>query len=183
MAPRRKYTGLLNDIGELPERIQKYFYPIEDLINNYDLEISLTYAFSILEQGQNRALYCGLVKIHRVHKSIAELAIDNQHIDRRFFRGMYENIFGNKIPENVIGLIKEAEGTRDKVVHGKKATYQDLITATYDVLNYANRLNELSYSIASIRPFGDLRGFKGAKLPLEKSTSRLVVKGLGFELS
>jgi hypothetical protein len=55
--------------------------------------------------------------------------------------------------------------------------------AHIDVIEYAEALNEDIEEIAGFSPFGDLRGFKGRAEPLDNSTSRWLLKGLGFNIA
>lgn len=50
-----------------------------------------------------------------------------------------------------------------------------------DILDYATGFNDFVYGIAGLRPFGQLKGFKGRAASLEKSTSRWVLRGVGFD--
>lgn len=174
------YKGVLKRIKKAPKEVRDYFYPLQELIKRYDYNIPLAYAFSVLETGQNRALYCGMSKLHRVHTEVAWKAIQIEHIHRSTFREMFATIIGKKVPQEIISLIEKAEKTRDKVMHGKNPKDAEMRKAIVDVIEYAEALNDFSEKVAGFKPFGPLRGFKGAGVPLEKSTSRLVVKGLGF---
>lgn len=49
-----------------------------------------------------------------------------------------------------------------------------------DVLLYAKKFNEFIYGIGSFKPFGSLIGFKGGTKTLDDSTSRWILKGIGF---
>lgn len=126
-------------------------------------------------------LYCGVVKLHKVEASLARIAIDNQHITRDGFKELFKAIFGKPLKKSVIGKIEEAEGIRDKILHGKNTTEGDKRKAVIDILEYAKAFNDELYSVAGFRPFGSLQGFKGRATPLDKSTSRWVLKGIGFE--
>lgn len=52
------------------------------------------------------------------------------------------------------------------------------------VLQYAEEINEQLEKKAGIKPFcNSLKGFKGRKTPLDRSTTRWVLKGMGFNIS
>ena len=181
MAAPKTYKGVLKRLTAADKDIKEYFIPVEDLINNYSYEIALAYLFSQTEKAQNMAIYCGLVKLHAIHSTPASQAVHNEHITRPVFRKLYKRVFGKEIPKDIIDIITEAEKIRDKVMHGKTITPLDMRKAIVDLIDYAERLNDFTYKIARLRPFGDLRGFKGRGQPLPRTTSRWVLKGMGFE--
>ena len=78
---------------------------------------------------------------------------------------------------------ERAEEIRDKVMHGKTTTDKEKREALASIIEYAERFNALVSGIAAFRPFGDLRGFKGRGQSLDKSTSRWLLKGMGFPIS
>jgi hypothetical protein len=65
-------------------------------------------------------------------------------------------------------------------MHGKGASDDDKRNAIAHVLEYAQELNDLTERLGGPRPFGDLRGFKGAGQALDKATTHWVLKGMGF---
>lgn len=75
------------------------------------------------------------------------------------------------------------ESTRDKVMHGSEPTEAVMRRAIADVLDYAKEFNEFVKTLAVFPPFGDLRGFHGRGSRLNPATTRLVLKGLGFNLA
>ena len=76
--------------------------------------------------------------------------------------------------------IAEAEKVRDLILHGKQVSEVDKRKAVVDVLEYAKSFNAEVSRIAGFKPFGSLKGFKGRGQPLDKSTSRWVLKGVGL---
>ena len=99
---------------------------------------------------------------------------------RKEFRDKFTVVFGSSIPDAISNTLGKAETVRDRVMHGKKATDSDKRNAVANVIDYADKLNGHVHGIAGFRPFGDLRGFKGAGKSLDKSTTRWVLKGMGF---
>lgn len=179
MAPSG-YKALVKEFNALPEEIRGYFEDADDLIENGQYEISIAYLFQKVETAQNMALYCGMVKLHRVDKDIAWAALDRQHMTREYFRDMVGSIFGKTLPEKTVEIIEGAEEIRDRLMHGKSVRVPQKRQAISDIFKYAELLNEFCYAEAGFKPIGDLRGFSGRRQPLSKSTSRLVAKGLGF---
>jgi len=76
--------------------------------------------------------------------------------------------------------MNEAEKTRDRVVHGKDVTDSELRGAIADVLEYAEKFNAEVNDTAGFRPLGNMRGFKGRAEPLDKRTTKWLMRGLGF---
>ena len=99
------------------------------------------------------------------------------------FLELFHTIHGKPIPAGVIGLLSSAEKARDKVMHGKGATEKEQREALADVFDYARDLNEFVFKLSGFRPFDDLRGFKGRAQPLDKATTRWLLKGLGLTIS
>ena len=57
--------GLLNFFHKSPAEIQKYFEHLPNLIEQFPLDVVLTYVFARVELAHNMALYCGIAKLHR----------------------------------------------------------------------------------------------------------------------
>ena len=163
----------------MPEDIQKYFEYLPELIKG-DYEIAIAYLFFKIEQGQNRLLYGGAVKLFAADIEVARNIVNYHHLTRDGFKQIYKNIFNKSLPDSIIRQLKEAEKTRDKVVHGKQVKEDQLRQAITDCLIYAKLVNEEIKNIASFEPFGDMRGFKGRKESLSKDVTHFLLKGLGF---
>ena len=183
MTLARSRKGVLNDYNAAPAQVQKFFVHLPKLLDDLSLDVSLSYVFSQVELAQNLTLYCGIVKLHRADSTLARTAIDTHHMSRGDFKQKFEAVFGKPIPEKIGKLLETAEATRDRVMHGKSTTEKEKRQALVDVLQYAREFNELVVSLASFRPFGELRGFKGRAKPLDKSTTRWLLKGMGFSIS
>jgi len=67
-------------------------------------------------------------------------------------------------------------------MHGKSVIAVDLRKAISSIFDYAEALDSEVQKLSGVRPFGDLRGFKGRSQPLDKTTSKWLLKGLGFSL-
>jgi len=175
--------GLLKCFTESPAEIQVYFEHVPKLIADFPLDVCLSYVFAQLERAQNAILYYGVVKLHRADSTLARTAIDVHHMTRSDFKAKFETVFAKPIPSATSDLLGEAEDARDRVMHGKQTTDKDKRNAVASVLDYAEAVNQLVSSIAGFKPFGDLRGFKGAAHSLDGPTSRWPLKGMGFTIS
>jgi hypothetical protein len=63
---------------------------------------------------------------------------------------------------------------------GKRVSEADKRRAVVALLDYAEAFNCEVYDLCGFRPFGPLRGFKGAVASLDKRTSRWILAGIGF---
>ncbi|MCH8187002.1 MAG: hypothetical protein IH862_12980, partial [Chloroflexi bacterium] len=136
-----------------------------------------------MELGQNMALYCGVVKVYKANAAIASNAVSTHHMTREGFVALYETIFGFSLPNTAAQALKTAEDTRDAVMHGKPATDRRLRNAIARILEYAQAINKQLHGAHQLRPFGDLRGFSGRAKKLPKSTTRFMLKGMGFTIA
>jgi hypothetical protein len=105
-----------------------------------------------------------------------------QHLTRDGFRVRYKTVFGQSPHKATVAKIKEAEKIRDRVIHGKDVDDATLLQALLDVIDYAEAFNMEVKKIGGFEPFGDLRGFKGRAEPLDKSTTRWLLKGMEFPI-
>ena len=176
------WKGIVNRLNGSPGRVSGYFPHLPGLLKDYPLDVSISYLFGRVELAQNNSLYCGMVKLHRVDMELARKAVDLHPIFRADFRQFYEAIFGKKPKATTFEKLEEAEAIRDRIVHGKPASARDKRKAIVDIIEFAERFNDDVNAIAGFQPFGDLRGFKGRGQPLNKSTSRWILKGIGFKL-
>jgi hypothetical protein len=177
------YKALLWKFDSCPKELRDYFGQFSSLIKNHQYQVCLAYLFLRIELAHNRTLYCGVVKLHRADSVLAQSVMDSQHLTRDGFLEIYERVFGGKLPATISGKLKQAVKVRDRVVHGKSVNDAQMREAMYDVLEYAISVNDHLQKEAGYKPFGDLRGFKGRGTPLEKSTTRWLLKGLGFGVS
>ena len=176
MVPSTK--SVLKHFDSASEEIKRYFQHLPAIVTSFPWEVAIAYQFIRVEQAQNRALYGGAVKLHRADAELAGSMLDSLHITRGSFLTHYETVFGQPIPPSTVTKLKFAENIRDKTVHGKAVSDADFRQAVVDVIDYAASLNDHVGSVAGFKPFGDMRGFKGAAQPLEKATTRWLLKGL-----
>jgi len=172
--------GLLKHFNASSDDVRWYFEHLPRLVDDFPLDVALAYVFSQVEQAQVMALYCGVAKLHRADANVARRAISSYRLKRADFRSKYEMIYGKSIPDPTARLLVYAEAVRDQVMHGKGASDDDKRNAIAHVLAYAQELNNLTDQLGGPRPFGDLRGFKGAGQALDKATTQWVLKGMGF---
>ena len=183
MANAASCIALHKKLNASQSELQAYFSYLPELIDNYSLEVALAYLFLRTELAQNRTLYCGVVKLHHADTQIASNGLESQHLTRNGFLELYSKVFGEKLPTSVSDKLKTAEMTRDRVIHGKNVTVAQMREAIWAVLDYSEHMNEHLQRKAGFQPFGDLRGFKGRGKPLDKSTSRWLLKGMGFAVA
>jgi hypothetical protein len=175
------YIALNKFYEKRTQEVKGYFDHLPDIIgNDLPYEISLAYVFLKCEQAQNRALYGAVVKLHRGRKDFVSRVMNYQHLTRDGYKEIYKNVLGASISDDTAKKLKEAEKTRDKVIHGKDVPDNDLREAIADVLEYAEMFNSEVYDIAGFKPFGSMKGFKGRADSLDNRTTKWVMRGLGF---
>ena len=183
MSIPKSRRGLLNHFNRASAEIRNYFQYLPKLLADFPLDVCLAYLFARLELAQNMTLYCGVVKLHHANAAVARSATDTHRMTRGDFRDKFQTVFGKQIPDKITDALETAEDVRDRVMHGKSTREKDKRNAIAKVIDYAEALNTFVDSIASFSPFGDLRGFKGRARSLDKSTTRWLLKGMGFSLS
>jgi hypothetical protein len=175
------WRGVVNRYKASAPEVQLYFEDVPELIEKYDWEVSLSFMFSRVEKALNTMLYCGARKMHRANSDVARHFVDAHHMTRKEFRRLFKNVFGQEIPADTTAVLSEAEKVRDKILHGKTATESDKRKAIVSVLQYSEEMNTLVQKIAGFKPFvADLRGFTGRGEALDESTTKWLMKGLGF---
>lgn len=175
--------GLLKAYNACSKEVREYFEHIPKLLDQFPMDVCLAYVFARLELGQNMALYCGVVKLHRADSESAKTAVAAHHMTRKEFREKYNTVFGDYPPKAAKEDLDRAEAVRDAVMHGKTTDEAKLRNAIAAVLLYAEEINKDLECKAGFCPFcPDLRGFKGAGQALDKSTTRWLLKGMGFTL-
>ena len=94
----RSLRGLTNLFDQCSAETQRHFEHLPSLLDAYPLQVALGYTFHRLELGQNMALYCGVVKVHRADSTVARNAIDSHHMTRKGFEELYEKVFDLSLP-------------------------------------------------------------------------------------
>ncbi len=175
--------GLKNAFDNCSEEVREYFEHIPDLLDDFPMEVCLAYVFSRLELGQNMALYCGAVKIHKVNAEVAKGAVSRMHMTRKNFVVIYKTVFDIELPRTAHADLKSAEETRDAIMHGKSTTDDRIRNAIARVLEYAEDVNKQLQRKHQLKPFGKLQGFSGRATKLDKRTSRFLLKGMGYPIA
>lgn len=175
------WRGVVNRHKSATPEVAAYFEHLPKLVEELPLEVCLSYMFGQVELAQNLTLYCGVVKLHRANATVARNAIDANHLTRKGFEDLFERVFGRRLTDTVVAPLRDAEKIRDRVMHGKRVTEAQKREAIVKVLDYAVKYNAQVSSLAGFQPFKkDLRGVKGRTKPLEASTTRWMLKGMGF---
>lgn len=178
--------GLRNRFDQFDDDIREYFSEFRTLLDSKcSLNVLLAYMFFRLEQGERMTLYCGARKVHKTNAELTWKAIDNEHLTRKAFQERFKNIFSVPVPAELQEIIRPAEDIRDNLMHGVSLDEAKLRDAINRVLCFADEINKfMDAREVGFRPFvGDLRGFVGRLQPHDKSSSRLILKGLGFDVS
>ena len=180
MSTPGSWRSVVSKYNSMPAGIRKYFVHVPQLAEHYPWDVCLAYQFSRVELAHNLAIYCGIVKLHRANPELARAAVERHHITRAGFQDLYRTVFGGVITAPVLALIDEAEDIRDKIMHGKLVSEANKRKAAVDVLRYAKSFNDRTNTLGGIKPFGDLRGFKGRGKALDRATTRWILKGMGL---
>lgn len=186
MTTPKSKKGLLAFYKSMPREVQAFFSDIPQLVNGgFSLDVSLAYVFFRLEKGQRLALFCGARKLHKTESSLTWKAIDTHELTRIGFRETFKTIFGYELSKQALEDIKKAESIRDDLMHGREVSEAKKREAIALGLDYAKAMNTLVAVTkkSGFKPYsGDMRGFVGRLTSLDKSTTRWILKGMGFSL-
>jgi len=169
------------------EEVRGFFDKLPTLLDaDLGIDIILAYTFFSLESGQRLVLFSGARKRHRTDSSLTWQAIETHDLKRKDFQNLFKLLYGFQISKDAHDLLKQAEDTRDALMHGQNVSTRQMIQAISKVLRYCEEMNKkiFSKSDCKFKPFtGDRRGFTGSAGSFDKSTSRWVLKGMGFNIS
>ena len=183
----RSIPGLRNYYLAQSEEVQWYFEHVPKLIEDFPLTVCLSYVFSKLEAGNLMALYAGAVKVHKVDVEMARRAVEAAHISTEDWPNRYKAVFSVKPPRAATKDMEEARETRNLVLHGTAHVLSDTEVnkrcrkAIACVLHCAESINGQLEELYELKPFGNLAGFAGPGARLNKGTSVLVLRGMGFK--
>jgi hypothetical protein len=180
MTTPSNWRGVVAKFNGLDPKVREYFSHLPGLAEHYPWEVAISYLYARVELAHNMLIYCSVVKLHRVHTEIASKGINNHHMTRDGFRTLFQTVTGKSIRADTLAKISYAEGVRDRLLHGKSVSEEQKRKAVVDILDYAIAFNADAHVCCGIKPFGKLKGFKGRTKPLDKSTSRWVLKGMGI---
>jgi hypothetical protein len=167
------YKQLITEYDSHRKEIKSYFAHLPELIE---------YVFSRVERAHRRTLYCGIVKKFSTDSDLTDEITRNLYLKRDEFLDLFKAIFGVDLDPSISKHLQDAERIRDKGVHGKEPTDAEMREAMKEVLQYSTDYDDFVLRLAGFRPFGDLRGFKGRAENIDKETTKLILKGLGFKL-
>lgn len=174
------YKAVLRRFENTTSAVKWYLEDLPSLLKGYRLEVSLAWVYLRIEQTHHRALYCGVIRLHRADRELAEKTINAHHMTRDGFTNLFRNIYGAELTKATRGKIEKADKIRDNVIHGKEVSNAEMRSALVDLIEYAELLNaEVKHHIG-LEPCGSLIGFKGRAKSLDKNTTRWLLKGLGF---
>jgi hypothetical protein len=174
-------VGLKKKFEALLPQTKTYLVGIESLLDEpKTFGVALAFAFMKVEEGQHRALKCGLVRIHKCNSKKVDEALGKQHFTRSYFKTVFKNVMGEEVETVGLDAINKAEKVRDKLIHGKGASQADLREAIINVFEYITVLGKQVEAKTSKNPFGDLRGLAGKTTLMDPVPSYWLLKGLGF---
>lgn len=174
------------ELANSDQKVRGYFPLLSELVENISSpEPALAYCFQRIEMAQRVSIYVLLMREYRTDSELAWKVVDKIDMTRSGFPEMYKEISGYTLPSQLRNQIKPAEEIRDDITHGRGKTAAQINSAICCCLQYANAMNaEFSHKVG-FSPFGDLRGVTSNKSrpQLDKKLTRVVLKGLGFDLS
>ena len=175
----KNYQQVIASFEKRDSKIKGHFEYLPDLIKAFPWSVSVGYLFSRVEDAKRTTIYLGLAKCHNVDSIVAFNFVKDDYLSRKRFQQIFNIIFNEYIPTDLLKNLKQAENVRDSVAHGKVWDIADARKAIVDILDFAEGFNKLVQGLAGIQPFNnDLRGFKGRKKSLPSDTSGWVVKGI-----
>ena len=186
MPPTKIYTlkGLHKFFDRCSDEVRSHFEHLPHLVDQFPYAVGLAYMFHRLELGQNMALYCGVVKLHRANSTVAKSALNSHHMTRAGFADLYRTIFDIELPREAKKELRTAENIRDTIMHGGKTSSDRTRNAIARVLEFAEAVNKQLNKECSLEPFaGYWRGFAGRSKKLDPRTTRFMLKGMGFSCS
>lgn len=186
-ATRTRITDkqILNVFKRLPEKTRDYYEHFPSLLNDSLFDVSIAYLFMGIERAHFRALHCGLTVKHKADAAVTDAVLTEQRISRRDFEKFFKAVFGENVEPTTLRKLREAEKIRDKVIHGREPTDAENKRAIIGALEYIKGFaKQIETNHNLLNPFGPLTGVGGLKnTRLPKTTTRWVLKGMGFEVS
>jgi len=183
MQEPRTYRDVLEKFKKAPTFIQEYFKYLPDLVANFPWDVSIGYLFTRIEYAKHMTIYCGILKLHSADSTLTWKAIENLQMTREQFINLFKIVFRQPIESSILKKLRDSENVRDMVVHGKNPHDSKIRKAMVDAIDFCIQFNDYVYKRAGFRPMAKLVGFKGRKKSLDKSTTRWLLKGMGFNLS
>lgn len=176
----KNYIQVIRHYEAAPEQVKKYFPSLVELVETYNWEVPVSYAFSQLERAKRMTLYCGIVKLHWCESELTRRRINEDHLSRGRFKKLFKVVFGKSVPPPLIEKLERVEDIRDKISHGMPWKPAEARAGLVSLIDFAVEFNDYMAGLAGFRPFDDLRGFKGRKESLTPDTTRWVLLGMGI---
>ena len=176
----RTWRGVVNRYTKCSDIVKSYFEYVPQLVEEFPPDVCLTYLFARVEQAHHTALYGGLLKLHKAHKEVTSGVLQGRHMKREDFKEKFVTVFAKKLPSTTQAKLTKAEKIRDQVIHGKRVSNEAKRKAIIYVLEYASEFGVYVHQVAGFNPIGSMSGFKGRLEPLDKSTTRWILLGMGF---
>ena len=183
MPEPRTYRDVLKKYEQAPAFIQDYFKHLPGLVKNYPWNVSIGYVFTRIEYTKHMTIYCGILKLHGADSTLTWNALKRIYMSREKFIELFNTVYGQQIESSILKKLQDSEKVRDEIVHGKYPKDAKIRKTMVDIIEFCIQFNDFVESIAGFKPMSDLRGFKGRGQPLDKSTTRWLLKGMGFILS
>jgi len=177
------YISLIAKFNAQPQSIKRFFPSFVDLVQDYEYQIVVAYCFFRLEQAYNRILYGGARKKHKANSTVLSNVLDKQHLTREGFLSLFVNVFGVPVTDATKAKIKFSEKIRDRIIHGKHVPDSDARKCLSNLLDFMTSLETEVRAAAPFSPFGDLRGLTGQSASLDASTTKWLLKGMGFAVA
>lgn len=182
MALSASKTQLIDRFNAASKRVQEHFKHLPALTQDFPVSVAVSYAFDRVAVAHNTTIVAGLVKKYRLNKDVAREIADFQRGSWDEFHYEYQTVFGSVIPDEISDQFAAAEMKRDHLLSGKRVSSTEQGAAVELLLAYADTLDAFVAKDAKLHPFSDLTGVKSRSTPLDKTTSRWILKGMGFPL-
>ncbi|NNE36590.1 MAG: hypothetical protein HKN13_15255 [Rhodothermales bacterium] len=182
MALSAAKQAVVDAYNEATARTKEHFRHVPSLIEQYKPEVAVGYVFDCASAAHNATIVAGLVTKHKAHRAVAREVAVFQECAWDEFHYEYQTVFGSVIPEAVSILFGEANELRRALLSGKRVSSKDQCGLIIQMLQYADALDEFVYADARIHPFADLSSAKPRGSSLDKSSTRWVLKGMGFPI-
>jgi hypothetical protein len=173
----------MDQFDSCSEEIRAYLADLPRLLDGLPLDVSIGYLFTQIQRAHNATLCAGAVKVHKANRNVARAAVAAQRMTTERFQDQFETVFGRPIPEEVKQELEAAELIHDKILNGLRTPAREKREAIGHILDYAQGLNRFVHGLAKFRPFAGPNGSNGCAGSLGKSTTRWMLKGMGFSLS
>jgi hypothetical protein len=183
MAVCTQRRTVMDQFDSCPEEIRTCLSDLPRLLDSFPLDVSISYLFTQIQRAHNATLCSGAVRVHKANRNVARAAVGAQRVTIGAFPEQFEAVFGKPIPDEVTDELEAAEIVHGKILNGQRTLEKEKRETIGHVLDYALALNRFVNGLAKFKPFSDQRGSDGCAESLSKSTTRWMLKGMGFSLS